>query len=153
MRLNPRRGESCAGRNRAQRRRVLRSMTHRKPRARGATGRVFALLAFAALCIGLTAAIGLSTAGAKKATIIGKTKSTPPPSCPNLKNQALCQVVGRTTGYMTVASGKKHPFNIFKDGKIVAWAIDLSRPADTKKAPQRSFFGNLFENKEWGTHP
>ena len=39
------------------------------------------------------------------------------------------------TGYMTVAGGKKHPFNVFKDGKIVAWAIDLSKPADTKKAP------------------
>jgi hypothetical protein len=128
-------------------------MTHRRTRDRGATRRLAALLAFAALCVGLTAAIGISTAGAKKATIIGKTKSTPPPSCPNLKNQALCQVVGRTTGYMTVAAGKKHPFNVFKDGKIVAWAIDLSKPADTKKAPQRSFFGNLFENKEWGTHP
>ncbi len=111
------------------------------------------LLAFAALCVGLTAAIGISVAGAKKANVLGKTKSTPPPSCPNLKNQGLCQVVGRATGYMTVAGGKKHPFNIFKDGKIVAWAIDLSKPADTKKAPQRSYFASLFENKEWGEHP
>jgi hypothetical protein len=128
-------------------------MTHKRTTNRPTARRVVALLAFAGLCAGLTAAIGISTAGAKKATVIGKTKSTPPPSCPNLTNQGLCQVVGRATGYMTVASGKKHPFNIFKDGKIVAWAIDLSKPANSKKAPQRSYFGSLFENKEWGTHP
>jgi hypothetical protein len=128
-------------------------MSGKTTRNRGGRRRVVTLLAFGALCVGLTAAIGISSAGALKATVIGKTKNTPPPSCPNLKNQSLCQVVGRTTGYMTVAAGKKHPFNIFKDGKIVAWAIDLSKPADTKKAPQRTYFSSLFENKDWGKHP
>jgi hypothetical protein len=128
-------------------------MSDRTTRSRSATRRIAALLAFATLCVGLTAFIGISSAGAKKATILGKTKSTPPPSCPNKKNESRCQVVGRTTGYMTVAGGKKHPYNVFKDGKIVAWSIDLSKPADSKKFPQRTFFGNLFQTKEWGTHP
>ena len=144
---------SCVGRNWAGAFGFLVLMTCKRTTNRSAARRIVALLAFAGLCAALTAAIGMSTAGAKKATVIGKTKSTPPPSCPNLKNQSLCQVVGRTTGYMTVASGQKHPFNVFKDGKIVAWAIDLSKPANSKKAPQRSYFGSLFENKDWGTHP
>jgi len=144
---------SCVGRNWVGAGGFLVLMTRKRTTNRSAARRIVALLAFAGLCAALTAAIGMSTAGAKKATVIGKTKSTPPPSCPNLKNQSLCQVVGRTTGYMTVASGQKHPFNVFKDGKIVAWAIDLSKPANSKKAPQRSYFGSLFENKDWGTHP
>lgn len=120
----------------------------RAPRTRA----IYAV-AFAALCAVLVAAVAIQPADAKRATLIGKTKSTPPPSCPNLKNQGLCQVVGRTTGYMTIAAGKKHPFNIFKDGKIVAWAIGLSKPANSKKAPQRNFFGTLFGNKDLGKHP
>ena len=49
-------------------------MNHRRTRDRGATRRLAALLAFAALCVGLTAAIGISTAGAKKATILPSLK-------------------------------------------------------------------------------
>jgi hypothetical protein len=115
--------------------------------------RMAALLAFAGLCAGLVVAIGISPAGAKKATVIGKTKSTPPPSSGEKKNPNACNVVGRVTGYMTVADGKKHPFNVFKNGKIVAWAIDLSKPFNTKKYPQQDFVGTLFENQKFGKHP
>lgn len=116
-------------------------------------GRLVGLLVFAGLCVGLTAAIGISTAGATKATIIGKTKSTPPPSCGNKKQPTACNAVGRVTGYMTVADGKKHPFNVFQNGKIVAWSIDLSKPFQTKKYPQMDFLGTLFENNKFGKSP
>jgi hypothetical protein len=127
-------------------------MSQMKRETRQAGRRTIWAVAFAVLCMALVAIVAISSADARKATVLGKTKGTPPPSCPDLKNEALCQVVGRTTGYMTISGGKKHPYNVFKDGKIVAWAIDTSKPADSKKHPQRSFFGTLFENKDWGKH-
>ncbi len=107
------------------------------------------LLAFAALCVGLTAAIGISVASAKRATIIGKTKSTPRPACPKDTKQNPCTATGRVTGFMIKADGRKHPYNIFQTGKIVAWAIDVSKP--TKD--QYDFFGTLLQNDSFGKHP
>jgi hypothetical protein len=128
-------------------------MTDETTRSGSRSRRLIALLAFAGLCIGLTAAIGMPTAGAKKATVIGKTKNTPPPSCGDKNQPTACNAVGRVTGYMTVADGKKHPFNVFQNGKIVAWSIDLSKPFQSKKYPQRDFLGTLFENKTFGKSP
>jgi hypothetical protein len=117
-----------------------------------AARRVGYVLAFAALCVGLVVAIGIPSAGATRAKVMGKTKHTPAPSCGDRKDPKACSVVGRVTGYMTVADGKKHPFNVFQNGKIVAWAIDVSRPIQ-KKFEQRSYFGTLFENKKFGKTP
>jgi hypothetical protein len=128
-------------------------MANPKTSTTEATRRFRQLLAFALLCAALVAAIAIPTAGAVNAKVIGKTKNTPNASCPNKKNQANCQVVGRVTGFMTIADGKKHPFNVFKAGKIVAFAVDLSRPLNTKKYPQKSYFGQLFENKKYGKTP
>jgi hypothetical protein len=144
---------SCVGRNWARCRRVFVLMTRKRTTNRSAPRRIVALLAFAGLCAGLTAAIGISTAGASKATVIGKTKDNPPPSCGDKKQPAACNVVGRVTGYMKVADGEKHPFNVFQNGKIVAWSIDLSKPLQTKKYPQLDFVGTLFENKTFGKNP
>jgi hypothetical protein len=124
-------------------------MRGKRTRSRTATRRIVTLLAFAGLCVGLTAAIGISTAGAKKATVIGKTKHTPGPSCPKDTGQNPCTATGRVTGFMTKADGHKHPYNVFKDGKIVAWAIDVSKP--TKD--QYDFFGTLLQNNTFGKHP
>jgi hypothetical protein len=108
------------------------------------------LLAFAALCAVLVAAASaIPSAGARSAKTIGKTKNTPAPACPTDTPQSPCSVVGRATGFMTVADGKKHPFNVFKDGKIVAWAIDLSKPNKS----QRNFFVTLFKNKRYADAP
>src|SRR5689334_1258679 len=145
MRLSPRR----RGAQRAERRRVLGSMTHKWTGSRISIVRIAALLAFAGLCVGLTAAIGISTAGAKKATIIGKTKNTPAPACPDDTPSNPCTATGRVTGFMIKADGKKHPYNVFKTGKIVAWSINISKP--TKD--QYDFFGTLFQNETFGKHP
>jgi hypothetical protein len=50
---------------------------------------------------------------------------------------------------MTAADGSKHPFNVRKNGKIVAWALDLSRP--TKH--QQHFFASVFESDKDGKRP
>jgi hypothetical protein len=124
-------------------------MIEKRTSSRRGTRRVVSLLVFAALCVGLTAAVGIPSAGALKPTVIGKTKHTPRPACPKDTNQNPCTATGRVTGFMLKAAGHKHPYNIFKDGKIVAWAIDLSKP--TKD--QYDFFGTLLQNDTFGKHP
>jgi hypothetical protein len=101
--------------------------------------------AFAALCALLIAAVVVSSAGASTAKVLGKTPHTPPPNCP----KTPCSAVGRVTGFPLVADGVKRPFYVRKNGKIVAWAIDLSKPTDT----QRHFFGTTFRSDAFGTRP
>lgn len=120
------------------------------PTARRRTGYA---LGFAALCAVLVAAIGISSAGASRARVIGHTKHTPSASCPNVKDPTKCNVIGRVTGFMTVADGRKHPFRVSKDGKLVAWAADLGRPTNKHNLGERRFFGTLFENKQFGKQP
>lgn len=118
--------------------------TTRNPRRRAAYA-----LVFAALCASLVTAIAIPSAGASKAKVIGHTKHTPPPACPNKKHPKRCLGIGRVTGFMKVADGKKNPFRVPRDGKLVAWAVDASRP--TKE--QKNVFGELFENKKFGKKP
>ncbi len=92
----------------------------------------------------LVAIAAVSIAGAKDAKVLGKTRHTPAPSCPK-----ACQGVGRVTGFMRVADGTKFPFRARKNGKLVAFALDLSRP--TKN--QRNFFGTIFKGKKFGNAP
>jgi hypothetical protein len=106
-------------------------------------------LAFAAFCVALVGVLAVSTAGARDAKVLGKTKRTPQPACPNREHPERCEVVGRVTGFPLVANGEKRPFNVRERGKIVAWAIDLSKP----KKSQRRFFGDLFRNAKYGKAP
>jgi hypothetical protein len=50
---------------------------------------------------------------------------------------------------MRVADGEKHPFRVQRDGKLVAWAVDLGKPLKEG----RNRLGTLFENKEFGKQP
>jgi hypothetical protein len=125
------------------------SPTGRRRRARP-------LVVFATLCAALIGLAAVSSAGAqnanvlaKSAKLLGKTKHTPPPSCPNRKHANRCQGVGRVTGFPLIADGVKRPFRVRRNGKLVAWSIDLSRP--TKD--QRNFFGSIFKGKKFGKAP
>jgi hypothetical protein len=106
-------------------------------------------LVFAALCAALVGVIAVSAAGATDAKVLGKTKRTPNPACPNRNHPENCEVVGRATGFPLVANGEKRPFNVRQNGKIVAWAVDLSRP--TKD--QRNGVGKLFRSDKFGKAP
>jgi len=105
-------------------------------------------LGFAALCAVLVAVVSLPSADAITAKVIGRTKQTPNPSCPAKNSRDACSAIGSVTGYMTKAAGKKHPFHVFKNGSIVAWAIDLSRP----NKEERNVFATLFSNDAFGKH-
>ncbi len=106
-------------------------------------------LAFAALCAALIGAIAVSSAVARDSKVLGKTKRTPSPDCPTDTNRHPCEGVGSVTGFPLVAGGEKRPMNVPRNGKLVAWAIDLSRPNKS----QRDFFGDLFESERYGMKP
>jgi hypothetical protein len=124
-------------------------MTGTNPSTTGPRRRARPLLVFGALCAILIAAVAVSSAGARPAKVLGKTKHTPKPSCPNKSHPSRCQGVGRVTGFPLFADGVKRPFRVPKNGKLVAFAIDLSRP----KKDQRAFFGTIFKGKKFGKAP
>ena len=94
------------------------------------------------LCVALIGVIAVSSAGARDAKVLGKTKRTPSPDCPVDTERNPCEGVGSVTGFPLVAGGEKRPMNVPENGKLVAWAIDLSRPTKS----QREFFGELFRS-------
>jgi hypothetical protein len=129
-----------------------------EPRTKPPTARRRAAyaVAFAALCAALVMVVAMPIAGASKAKVIGHTKHTPKASCPNIKDTSHCNVIGRVTGFMTAADGRKQPFRVPSDGKLVAWAVDLGKPVNKHKGQklgQRKFFASLFENKQYGKQP
>lgn len=115
-------------------------VTYRKRRASTVA---LALLLLAAL-IGLTAAAG-SDAKGSGAKVLGAVKDTPKLPCPG----ADCAGTGSVTGFQVSANGKKGLFRIPGDGHLVAWSIDISRPSDE----DIEGFGELFEDKKFGTDP
>jgi hypothetical protein len=121
---------------------TIESTTGRRRRARQA-------LAFAALCAMLVGLSVVSLAGARDAKVLGKTKHTPSPDCPTDTQRHPCEGVGSVTGFPLVAGGETRPMNVPQNGKLVAWAIDLSRP----KKSQRDFFGDLFKSEKLGKKP
>jgi hypothetical protein len=115
----------------------------------GPRRRVRQAMAFAALCAALVGVLAVSSAGARDAKVLGKTKHTPSPDCPKDTARHPCEGVGSVTGFPLVAGGKKRPMNVPEKGKLVAWAIDLSRPNKS----QRDFFGDLFQSEGQGKKP
>ena len=99
--------------------------------------------------LALIGVVAVSSAGAKPAKVLGKTKHTPPPDCPKDTAQRPCEGIGSVTGFPLVADGEKRPMKVHRDGKLVAWAIDLSRP----KKSQRNFFSSLFKSSRYGKTP
>jgi hypothetical protein len=127
---------------------VRAATTAGSPRRRSA-----AALAFAALAAGITA-IGMSIpADAAKTTVLGKTKSSPKPACPKNTNSNPCEAIGSVTGFQMRANGKKRIFEAKKNGKLVAWSVDMSRPTKKPKGGQQGFFADLFGNNNHGNGP
>lgn len=107
--------------------------------------RIAAALAFAALAAGL-AAIGISSpAEGAKAKVLGKPRSAPKPECPGNR----CVAFVRATGFQIKAKGRKNIFKAKENGRLVAFAIDLSRP----NKEERTFFQNNFSASSVGKKP
>jgi hypothetical protein len=95
--------------------------------------RVRAAIAFAALCAVLAGvAVVIAPADAQKAKRIGHTKHTPGPD--------KRVVEGRVTGFQKVADGRRGLFKAPRNGKIVGWAVNLSKPSKS----DQDFFKSIF---------
>ena len=84
---------------------------------------------------------GAATAKREAPVVLGQTASQPRPNCPTPKGDAIpadkqCQAMGRVTGFQTSADGRHNPYKVRQSGRIVAWALDLSRPS----RKERKFF-------------
>jgi hypothetical protein len=110
----------------------MRAAEKRIDRSRLAIGAGFAC----ALAL-LVAAAWPGAAGSAPARVVvlGKTDSTPRPSCPgkivNNVEVIPCRVEGHVTGFQAIAGGVPRPYEAPFDGKIVAWSITLARPSRT----------------------
>jgi hypothetical protein len=122
---------------------------------RSRSNRPLVAVVLAALLAGLVAVAwpGAAESAPARVVVLGKTASTPPPSCPgrivNNVEVVPCRVEGHVTGFQAIAGGVPRPFEVPFDGKIVAWSITLARPsrADTPKTTDEVGFFNDFLGK------
>jgi hypothetical protein len=109
---------------------VLGIAENRPQRARALVAAAFAVLLAAAVA---AAWPGSADSAPARVLILGKTSSTPAPSCPgktvNGQPVISCKVEGHVSGFQTMASGVPRPYEAPFDGKVVAWSITLSRPS------------------------
>ena len=106
-------------------------------------------LAFAALCAALIGADRRFVRGGEGREGARQDEAHAESRLPDGHQRHPCEGVGSVTGFPLVAGGEKRPMNVPENGKLVAWAIDLSRP----KKSQREFFGDLFKSDELGKKP
>jgi hypothetical protein len=94
-----------------------------------------AVFACALIALVVAAWPGAADSAPLGVVVLGKTTTTPPPSCPGktVNNVPVipCFVEGHVSGYQTSAGGVDQPFEVPFDGKIVAWSITLSKPSRT----------------------
>src|SRR5262249_51647197 len=99
--------------------------------------RALVALSFACALALLIVAVwpGAANSAPARVVVLGKTDSTPPPSCPgkivNNVEVVPCRVEGHVSGFQAIAGGVPRPYEVPFDGKIVAWSITLSRPSNT----------------------
>jgi hypothetical protein len=117
--------------------------------------RAFVALGFACALALLVAATwpGSANSAPARVVVLGKTDSTPSPSCPakivNKVPVVDCRVEGHVTGFQAIAGGVPRPYEVPFDGKIVAWSITLSRPShvDSEQTIDEIGFFNEFLGK------
>ena len=94
---------------------------------------------------------GSAESAPARVIVLGKTTSTPPPSCPgkvvnNVEVGTPCRVEGHVTGFQVKVEGEERPYEAPFDGKLVAWSITLAKPsrAETKTTTDEVGFFNEF---------
>ena len=94
-----------------------------------------ALAGAAAVLCTLIALVLAATAPGKAADILGNVGGKAPPSCPTPKSGSsatdpkFCQAIASVTGFQMVGHGKRAALKVPKDGRIVAWSVDISEPS------------------------
>jgi len=92
-------------------------------------------LALVLLALVVAAWPGAAGSAPLRVVVLGKTATTPPPSCPgkvvNNVEVIPCRVEGHVTGFQVRAGGVAMPYEAPFDGKLVAWSTTLARPSRT----------------------
>lgn len=68
----------------------------------------------------LGVALATDEADGRRAKVLGNTKRTPKPACPN-----NCSATAHVTGYQLRADGKRGLFKVKRTGHLVAWSVKL----------------------------
>lgn len=105
------------------------------------------MLAAAGVLIAVLVAGLAASATAERANVLGKTKRSPNPACAG--QEGSCFITGQVTGFQRKADGKANLFKASRNGRIVAWTIDLGRPSK----PDREAFGEAGGTDEFGGRP
>ncbi len=104
--------------------------------------------AAALLAAGLAVSLWIGDAGAQddnqRAELLGKTNRTADPLCPQ-----PCSVTATVTGFQSKVQGEEKPFQVRRDGRIVAWAVQLGKP----NKEDRKFFEENLGSRSFGNGP
>lgn len=105
---------------------------------------------------GIAAAAG--GGGGNGAKVFGKTDEDQKPYCQKSREYGTCFVVGSLTTFINKLGKKDHPFVAPKDGRIVAWSIELghkpsSRPPEGENVSNLEFFQDTFGSEKYGKGP
>jgi hypothetical protein len=99
------------------------------------TSRSKTVLALAVGILATLVALALTAiAPAESVKTIGGVRGKAPPSCPSpkkagVKPQKDCRTMAKVTAFQMIANGNRGPVKVRKDGKIVAWSVDQSKPS------------------------
>jgi hypothetical protein len=94
----------------------------------------------------LIALVLAATAPGKAAVVLGAVGGKAPPSCPTPKagssgtDPKFCQAIASVTGFQMIGHSKRAAFKVPKDGRLVAWSIDISAPSPDE---QNSFISTF----------
>lgn len=131
-------------------------------------------VAVALACCAFAFAAGPAPAPAAKVVKIGGGKEFGPPSCPTpakaqkraenegipVPNYLACNAFGHVTGFQIRTDTEKAVHKVPRDGKLVAWNIDLSKPRSNPKndalVDERSFFADKLSDEtfdRYGARP
>ena len=111
-------------------------------------------VALAATALALVCALALALSAISDAAdskTLGNTKRSPDPACPKDTNRNPCIAVGTVTAFQAEADGKERLMRTPENGRLVGWAVDLSK----LREKQREFFGSrdIYGNQRYGSSP
>lgn len=101
---------------------------------RSARSPLFAVAGAVGLLCALVGLVLAATAPGKGADVLGNVGGKAPPSCPTPKSNSsstdpkFCQAIASVTGFQMVGHSKRAAMKVPRDGKLVAWSVDISEP-------------------------
>ena len=138
-------------------------VAHREANVNRSAISIISALVATALVIAAGAAFaagGGGGGGGGGTKVFGKGDSKLKPFCQKGREYGTCLVVGSLTTFINKLGEKKHPFVAPRDGRIVAWSIELghkpshrSPKGNPEGKSNLEFFQDLFGSERYGKGP